>query len=185
MPSISPIDIHVGRGDIWITTTPPATPPVDLTGGVPADGYFIGATIGPSAFHYRPATLDIKTQQDTGIVGFVITEEDTRLDFEVGEFTYASLRDFWLGGVASGTYITFGSQVFPNTFSVLIIAPKRSGGGAFIEVMLYNAIFAEERTLSFDRAGITTMKVVARAQSDLTRAQGDRQGFVHPNVVSA
>lgn len=187
MPAINPIDIHVGRGDIWIGVTPPSIPPVPLIGGLPADGRFIGATVAPANFVYRTSTYDIKTQQDTGIVGYVITEEEARLDFEIGELTYENLRDFMLGAVGNATYVTFGSKVFPPTFSVMLLAPKRSGGGsgAFIQVMLYAAIFAEDRTFPFARESWTNTKITARPLSQLTRSQGDRQGFFHPNVISS
>jgi hypothetical protein len=188
--AINPIDIHVGRGDIWIGVTPPATPPVPLVGGLPADGRFIGATLAPATFTYRTSTYDIKTQQDTGIVGYVITEEEPRLEFEIGEITYENLRDFLLGAFGHGTYITFGSLVCPPTFSVLLIAPKRTTGclpgtGAFIEVMLYAAIFGEDRAFPFARESWTNAHIVARPLSTLTRQQGDRQGFFHPHVVSS
>jgi hypothetical protein len=182
--TITPNNIHVGRGDIWIGVTPPAVPPVPLVGGVPADGRFIGATVAPANFTYRTATFDIKTQQDTGIVGYVITEEDPRLEFEVGELVYENLRDFMLGATAQGTYVTFGSNVFPPSFSVLLIAPKRTGAAAFVEVMLYAAVFGEDRVFPFARETWTNVKVVARPLATLTRAQGDRQGFIHPNVIS-
>lgn len=189
MPAaINAQDIHVGRGDIWIGVTPPNPPPVTLVGGLPADGRFIGATLAPAVFTYRTTTYDIKTQQDTGIVGYVITEEEPRLEFEIGEITFENLRDFMMGAFGHGTYVTFGSLICPPTYSVLLIAPKRvgclPGAGAFIEVMLYAAVFAEDRAFPFARESWTNSKVVARPFSTSTRQQGDRQGFFHPNVVS-
>lgn len=185
MATITPINIHVGRGDLWISVTVPSTPPVALTGGVPATGRFIGATVAPAQFMYQPRTFDIRTQQDTGIVGYVITEEDVRMEFEIGELVYENLRDFLIGAFDRTTFVSFGSIVFPATFSVLLIAPKRTGSSAFIEVMLYAAVFAEDRTFPFARESWTNVRIVARGQSTLTRVQGDRYGFFHPNVISS
>ncbi len=183
-PTITPINIHVGRGDLWIGVTAPASPPVPLIGGMPATGRYVGATVAPANFIYRPTTFDIRTQQDTGIVGYVITEEDVRMEFEIGELTYENLRDFLIGAFDQGTFVSVGSIIIPTVTSILLTAPKRSGGNAFIEVMLYAAVFAEDRTFPFARESWANVRVIARGQATLTRTQGDRLAFLHPNVVS-
>ncbi len=183
MPAIQPLNIHVGRGDVYIDVDVPTTPPVPLVGqGVPATGRGIGATLDASNWIYRPTTFDIRTQQDTGVVGYVITEEDVRLEFVLGEITYQNLRDIMIGAKDQGSFITVGGNIVPVIKSVLIVAPKRDGSGGFIEAMIYQAAFTEDRTFTFSRAGQMAVRVVARSQAVLTRAQGDRQGFVHQNV---
>lgn len=184
--STQPINIHVGRGDVFISVTlPNSGSPVPLVGRVPQTGRFIGATLAPSNFIYRPTTFDIMTQQDTSVQGYVITQEDLRLEFEIGEITYENLRDIWIGGFNQGSFVSVGGVVFPKTFSVLILAPKRLGGGvAFIEAMIYDAVFAEDRQIAFARETNSNIRVVARGQGVPTRQQGDRLGFVHPHVVS-
>jgi len=186
MPAvITPLNIHVGRGDLWMGVAAPVSPPVPLTGGLPATGRFVGATISAANFIYRPVTFDIRTQQDTGIVGYVITEEDVRLEFEIGELTYENLRDFMIGAFDQGTFVSIGSIIIPPVSSILLIAPKRTGGSAFIEVMLYACVFSEDRTFPFQRQGWTNVRIIARGQSTLTRQQGDRLAFFHPNVISS
>lgn len=186
MPVVTqPINIHIGRGDIYIGVDVPTVPPVPLVGGVPTTGRFLGATIAPASFIYRPTTFDIMTQQDTSIQGYVITQEEARLEFEIGEITYETLRDIWIGAFDQGSYVSLGGVVFPKIFSVLVLAPKRLGSGAaFIQAMIYAAVFAEDRSFPFARESWSNIRVVARAQGVPTRQQGDRLGFVHPNVVS-
>ncbi len=182
---IQPIEIHVGRGDIFIDVDVPATPPVPLVGGVPTTGRFVGATVAPANFIYRPTTFDIRTQQDTGIVGYVVTEEELRVEFEIGELTYDNIRDYLIGGTPKGDHITLGGTIFPALHSVLIVVPKRIGGGAFIQAMLYQSVFAEERSVPFARESWANVRIIARAQSLVTRALGDRQGFLFPHVVTS
>ena len=194
MPAVTqPINIHVGRGDIYIGVDLPAGgSPVPLVGGIPQTGRFVGATIGPANFIYRPTTFDIMTQQDTSVQGYVITQEDLRLEFEIGEMTYETLRDIWIGAFDQGSFITIGGIVFPKVFSVLILAPKRLGSGtgvqpnqaAFIQAMIYNAVFSEDRNFPFARENWSNVRVVARGQGVSTRQQGDRLGMLHPHVVS-
>jgi hypothetical protein len=181
-----PINIHVGRGDLWIGVDVPLVPPVPLVGGIPATGRFIGATIAPANFIYRPTTFDIMTQQDTSVQGYVNTAEDLRLEFELGEITYENLRDAWLGALDQGQFISLGGIVFPKTFSCLIIAPKRLGNGsAFIQAMIYSSVFTEDRQFPFARESWSNPRIVARGQGVPTRQQGDRLGFLHPHVVTA
>ncbi len=186
MPATTnPIEIHVGRGDIWIGVTAPVTPPVPLVGGIPTTGRFIGSTLEAASFIYRPTTFDIRTQQDTGVVGYVITEEDVRLEFQIGELSYQNLRDLLIGALDQGSFISLGSIIIPPTISVLLTAPKRSGGSAFIEAMIYNAVFSEDRAFPFARQSWTNVRIVGRAQVVPGRQQGDRLGFIHPNVISS
>lgn len=194
MPAVTqPINIHVGRGDIWVgVDLPIGGSPVPLVGGFPQTGRFFGATLAPANFIYRPTTFDILTQQDTSVQGYVITQEDLRLEFEIGEITYETLRDIWIGALDQGGFISLGGIVFPKVFSVLILAPKRLGSGtgvqpnlaSFIEAMIYTAVFTEDRSFPFARENWSNIRVVARAQGVPTRQQGDRLGFIHPHVVS-
>jgi hypothetical protein len=193
MPAVTqPINIHVGAADIWIGVDVPAVPPVPLVGGYPQTGRFVGATLAPANFIYRPTTFDIMTQQDTAVQGYVITQEDLRIEFEIGELTYETLRDIWIGSFDQGSYVSLGGIVFPKTFSVLLLVPKRLGSGtgvqptqsSFIQAMVYQAVFAEDRSLPFQREGHSNVRVVARAQGVSTRQRGDRLGYIHPHVIS-
>src|SRR6266850_191212 len=92
MANITPANIHVGRADVWVGSNVPATGNVvALTAGDPGTGTFIGATLGPASFIYRPSTFDIRTEQDPGIVASVVTEEELRAEFDLGELAYAKL----------------------------------------------------------------------------------------------
>lgn len=193
MPAVTqPINIHVGGAQIWLGVDVPAVPPVPLVGGFPATGRFIGATLAPANFIYRPTIYDIMTQQSTAVVGTVITMEELRVEFEIGELTYETFRDMFIGGFDQGSYISLGGIVFPKTTSVMVIAPKRMGSGtgvqpnqaSFIQAMLYDAVFTEDRSFPFARESASNIRVVARAQSVTTRQQGDRLGFIHPHVTA-
>lgn len=183
MPQITPINIHVGRGDIWIGVSVPVTGlAVALdANGAPADGRNIGATLAPANWAYRPTTFDIRTQQNTGIVGYVVTEEDLRVDFEVGELTYQNLKDMLVTPRDQSTFVSVGGNIVPPLQSCLIVAPRRGGG--YIEAMVYLAAFLEARELVFNRAGQISIKVAARAQAVTSRPLGDQLGFVHPAVA--
>lgn len=183
MPVITPINIHVGRGDVWIGCTVPnsgAIVPVSAS-GAPADGRNIGATLAPANWIYRPTAFEIKTQQNTGIVGYVITDEDLRIDFEVGEVTYQNLKDMLVTPRDEGTFVSVGGNIVPPLQSCLIVAPRRAGG--YIEAMVYLSAFLEARELVFNRAGQISIKVAARAQAVTTRPLGDQLGFLAPAVV--
>ena len=182
-PTVTPINIHVGRGDVYIGVSVPAEgSTVPLTNGAPADGRSIGATLAPCVFMYRPTTFDILTQQSTGIVGYVVTEEDVRMEFEIGELTYQNLKDMFVTPKPQATFVSIGGLIVPVIQSALIVAPRRGGG--FIEAMIYTAAFTEARDMSFNRAGAMSIKVVARAQALLTRSYGDQLGFVAPVIIN-
>jgi hypothetical protein len=183
MPAINPLLIHVGRGELYIGVTIPATPPVALTNGQPADGRYLGSTLDQCNMIYRPTTFDIRTQQSTTVVGYVITEEELRIEFGIGELTYENLRDTVMGARDNSGFITLGGNIVPATQSALIVAPRRAGG--YIEAMVYLGVFAEDRTFGFLRQSWMNPRVVIRAQGILTRVQGDQLGFFHPNVSSA
>lgn len=183
MPQITPINIHVGRGDVWIGCTVPnsgSVVPLD-SNGAPATGRNIGATLAPANWMYRPTTFDIRTQQNTGIVGYVVTEEDLRIDFEVGELTYLNLKDMLVTPRDQGTFVSVGNIIVPPLQSCLIVAPRRAGG--YIEAMVYLAAFLEARELVFNRAGQISIKVAARAQAVTSRPDGDQLGLLAPAVV--
>jgi hypothetical protein len=178
----NPILIHVGRGDIYINVPIPTVPPVPLNvdGSPQPGGRYIGSTLDAAALIVSPTTFDIETQQDTGNVGYVTIKEDARIEFTPGELSYENLRDLTLSRLDQVTGISFGGIIFPQLFSVLIVAPRRAGG--FISAMLYQAIFGEARNWAFARQNHQAPKVAARAQSLTTRNQGDRLGYYFPNT---
>jgi hypothetical protein len=183
MPVITPINIHVGRGDVWIgVDVPDSGQPVPLdANGAPSTGRNIGATLAPSNWIYRPTPFEIRTQQNTGIVGYVITEEDLRIDFEVGEVTYQNLKDMLVTPRDQGTFVSVGGNIVPPLQSCLLVAPRRAGG--YIEAMVYLAAFLEARELVFNRAGQISIRVAARGQAVTSRPYGDQLGFLHPAVT--
>ena len=134
MPPINPQLIHVGRGDVYIGVTIPVTPPVTLVNGVPATGRFVGSTMDACQMIYRPTVYDIMTQQSTVMVGNVITQEDLRIEFSVGELSYEALRDFVIGAQDRGDFISVGGNIVPPVLSCLVVAPRRAGG--YIEAMV-------------------------------------------------
>ena len=186
MPSTTPINIHVGVGNIWVgVTVPSAGNFVPLVSGDPTTGTFVGSTLEPATFSHKPKLFDIRTQQSTGVVGFVIVEDELTVEFTVGEITYTNLKNVILGFKDQGTFVSIGGTIIPVLQSLLIVAPKRSGGGANIEAMIYSAVIAEDKTFQFNREGHLAVKVTARSQADTTRSLGDQFGFIHPNVISS
>lgn len=184
MPAaITPINIHVGRGDIWLgVDIPPEGQVVPLNEfGEPATGRNIGATIEGTNWIYRPTTLDIRIQQSTVLAGAVTIEEEMRLEFGVGEMTFQNFQEMFQTPKSQGTFISLGGLVVPATAAVLIVSPRRGGG--FAEAMIYSAFFTEDRSIAFARQNITSIRVVARGLGVLTRTRGDQLGFFAPYVV--
>jgi len=172
----------VARGNLWLDCPVPATPPVPLVNGEPATGTSVGATMGPANVRYRPTALDIMIQQTTVIVDQVITAEDLRIEFTLGEITYDNLVNFFMGATPHTTYVSLGGRLFPKEASVVLVSPRRDG--TFFQAMLYRATFSEERDLAAAREAVMAPRVVARGLGVLTRAQGDQVGFIHTNVTS-
>lgn len=185
MPATNPILIHVGRGDIFINVPPPAVipvaaPPVVLNpdGSPTTGGRYIGSTLGPARMIWRPRTFDIRSQQATSIVGYVITEDELNLEFEVGEIAYENLRDTIMGMLDQGGAVSMGGIIFPRVLSCLVVAPRRAGG--FMQGMIYQGVMGEDRTFEFNRAGQLSLRVVFRGQGITTRNLGDQLGYFWP-----
>lgn len=182
MPVITPANIQVARGNIWLGVTVPATPPVPLINGEPATGTSVGATMGPASVRYRPTALDIIIQQTTVIVDQVITAEDLRIEFTLGEMTYNNLVRFFMGATGVTTYVTLGGRLFPAEASVLLVSPRRNG--TYFQAMLYRATFSEERELAAAREAVMAPRVISRGLGDLSRTEGDQVGFIHPAATT-
>jgi len=182
MPATNPILIHVGRGDIYLNVPVPVVPPVILSvDGSPLNApsaIAVGSTLDAARMIYRPTTFDIKTQQSTGNVGYVTIEEDLRLEFTPGELGYDTIKNTTISRLDQGIGISLGGIIFPQIMSVLIVAPRRAGG--FIQAMIYQAVFSEDRTWEFRREGDTRPRVAARGQALTTRALGDQLGYFFP-----
>lgn len=178
--------IEVGMGEIWLDVTVPVTPPISLTGGIPASGVFIGATLSPCRFNYRVRTLDIRIQQDTGIVDAVIIEEDGGAEFEVAEFTYETLKRVFMGATDATTGITFGGNIQTTKHSLTVIS-KRRLEAKYKVAMLYSALLGTDGVqVPFARESESRFPIRVTGTSFLsTRALGDRQGSIFPDVVSA
>lgn len=178
----NPILIQVGRGDVYIDVPVPVVPPVPLNvDGSPATGgRYIGSTLDAASLIYRPTTFDIKTQQSTGNVGYVTVEEDLRLEFHPGELSYENLRDLTISRLDQASFISLGGIIFPQFKSCLLVSPRRAGG--FISAMIYQCVFAEDRTWGFARAAHQDVRVAARALALTTRNFGDQLGYYHPNT---
>lgn len=181
--SITPINIHVGKGDIWIgVDVPPEGQVVPINeNGEPSTGRNIGATTEGTNWIYRPTTLDIRIEQSTTLAGAVTTEEEMRLEFTVGELTYINIKDMFQTPRDQGQFISLGGLIVPAVNSVLIVSRRRGGG--FIEAMLYSGFFTEDRSVAVSRASITGIKTVARGLGLLSRTPGDQLGFFAPSVV--
>ncbi len=180
---ITPLNIHVGRGDVWIGVTLPAegaSVPLN-TNGEPASGRNIGATIDGANWIYRPTTLDIRIQQSTALAGAVTTEEEMRLEFGMGELTYQNLKDMFQTPKDQGTFISLGGLIVPVSTPVLCVARRRGGG--FIEAMIYDAFFTEDRSIAVARETITNIRVIARGLGVLSRSAGDQLGYFNPSLV--
>ena len=182
MPTTNPVLIHVGRADLYINVPVPASGavPLNIDGSPQTGGRQIGSTLDVATLIYRPTTFDIETQQSTGNVGYVTTKEDLRLEFHPGELSYENLRDLTISRQDQGTFISLGGIIFPQLLSVLLVAPRRAGG--FISAMIYQCVFAEDRSWAFNRAGHQAPRVAARAQAVTTRNLGDQLGYYHPNT---
>lgn len=179
---VNPLNIHVGRGDIWIGVTVPQQGfTVELNGdGQPATGRMIGATLAGANWIYNPNPFRIRTQQSTMISGFVTIDEDIKMEFTVGEITYLNLRDMFASARDQVTYVSVGGLIVPHIQSCLLVAPRRGGG--FIEAMVYQAAFYGERNMNFRREGDMPIRVIAEGQADFTRVVGDQGGFFAPYV---
>jgi hypothetical protein len=186
MATPQPQFIHVGRGDVWIgVQLPPSGQPVVLLpGGVPSDGAgnvsgrAVGSTLAESMWRYKPKTFDIRTQQNTGVAGYVIIEEDLEIEFTFGELAFENLRDLMGQGANQGDMISVGGIIVPSTPSVLLVAPRRAGG--FIQAMLYAAYFSGDKVWTAAREKDSPFKVLARGQALASRPLGDQLGFIHP-----
>lgn len=186
MPATNPILIHVGRGDIFINVPIPTGPPVVgkppvplLPDGSPSTGgRYVGSTLDAASLIWRPVPFIIRTQQATGPVGYVITEDDLRLEFHIGELSYENLRDLTFGALDQNGYIGMGGVIVPQVMSCMVVAPRRAGG--YIQAMIYQSVFGEDRTFSFNRAGHQSIRVAAMGQSVTTRTLGDQLGYYYP-----
>jgi hypothetical protein len=174
---VNPLNIHVGRGDIWIDVTVPAQgQTVPLNGdGQPATGRMVGATLAGANWIYNPTPFRIRTQQSTMISGFVTIEEEVKVEFTVGEITYLNIQQMFASARDQVTYTSVGGLIVPVIRSVLVVGPRRGGG--FIEAMVYQAAMYGERSMSFMRENTMNFKVSAEAQADFTRVLGDQGGF--------
>lgn len=189
MATPQPQFIHVGRGDVWIGVQlpPSGTPVVLLPGGVPSDGLGnvsgrnVGSTLAESLWRYKPKTFDIRTQQTTGIVGYVVIEEELEIEFTFGEITFENLRDLMGTPANQNDFVSVGGLIVPNTPSVLIVAPRRAGG--FIQAMLYAAYFSGDKVLTASREKDSPFKIMARAQALANRPLGDQLGYIHPSTT--
>jgi hypothetical protein len=169
----------MGRGDIFMGVTVPAPGSiVPLVNGIPQSGTFVGSTMGDAVWSFKPKHYTIKTQQATGPVGYVITDDEATLDFTFGEFTYRNLLNLMAPALDQITYVSVGGLIFPNIPSCLIVAPRRAGG--YIQAMIYAAYFGGDRVLTFAREKDSPIKVTAMAQAVTTRPLGDQLGYVHP-----
>lgn len=179
---VNPLNIHVGRGDVWIgVTIPTQGTTVSLNSdGQPADGRMVGATLAGANWMYVPNPFRIKTQQSTMTSGFVTIEEEVKMEFTIGEITYQNVKDMFSSPKDQTTFVSVGGLIVPVIQSCLIVAPRRGGG--FIEAMVYQAAFYGERTMGFFREKDMPVKVMAEGQADFTRALGDQGGFFAPYV---
>jgi hypothetical protein len=151
--AIHPENIQVGRGEISFGVPIPATGstvPLDANGIPTIGGQHMGATLTAPVWIYRPSALDINIEQSTGLVGQVLTAEELRIEFELGEITAANVKNYFLGGSVQGTppneFTSFGDNLYPFLSSMLIVSPMRSVAGKYIEAMLYKCSFPEERS---------------------------------------
>jgi hypothetical protein len=172
--------IHVGRGDVYIGCDIPLDPPVPMNNGIPTTGRFVGATMADAVWTYKPKSFDIKTQQSTGIVGYVVTDEELDLEFTFGQIEYRNLLDLMATPLDQQTFVSVGGRIFPTTQSCLIVAPRRAGG--FIQAFMYAAFFAMDRAFTFSREKDSPIKVTARALAIGTRLLGDQLGYIHPHI---
>jgi hypothetical protein len=179
---VQPLNIHVGRGDIWIGVSVPAQgSTVALNAdGQPADGRMVGATLAGANWIYNPNPYKIRTQQSTMISGFVTIDEEVKIEFTVGEITYQNIKDMFSSPKDQTTFVSVGGLIVPVIQSCLIVAPRRGGG--FIEAMVYQAAFYGERNMAFQREAHMPVRVIAEGQADFTRALGDQGGFFAPAV---
>lgn len=178
--------IEVGKGEIFIDVDVPTTPPIALSGGTPTSGVFIGATLSACMFNYKIRTLDIRIQQDTGIVDAVIIEEDGGAEFEIAEFSYETLKRVLMGAKDATTGITFGGKISTPKHSVVVVSPRRLSDTVYKVAMLYSALMGVTgASIPFARETETKWKVQVTGTSFLSsRAVGDRQGFIFPDITS-
>lgn len=180
----TPGNIHIGPGEVYISVTVPATgSSVALTNGAPATGTHVGATLGPAVWRYRASPFVIRQEQTPAPVGEYIQEEDLQIEFTLGELTYANLKLILAKPGDQTSFVSVGGQSVPNTASVLIVSKKRDG--KYVEAMVYSATFVEDRSFEVQRRGTTGVRIMCHGIGDVTRADGDQLGFMHPAVVSA
>lgn len=188
MPNINVQNIHIGRAEIFIGVAIPNTGAAvvlttdTFTGGAPSGGTYIGATLGPAQMTYKTATLDVRSEQDTGIVVAVVTQEELSMEFDLGELSYTNLKNVLLEFGDQTTFVSMGGKFAVQTASVLAVSPKRDGV-TYVEAMIYQAFFPQDRVIPMSRAGETKIKVVAQGLSQTYRTRGDRLGFVHPGIA--
>lgn len=174
---VNPLNIHVGRGDIWLGVDVPAQgTTVPLNGdGQPATGRMVGATLAGCNWIYNPTPFRIRTQQSTMISGFVTIEEEVKVEFTMGEITYLNIQKMFATARDQVTFSSVGGLIVPTIQSVLIVGPRRGGG--FIQAMVYQAAMYGERSMAFMRENTMAVKVTAEAQADFTRVLGDQGGY--------
>lgn len=172
----------VGFGRVYIGATAPADfgSPV-ITGGVPAQGEDMGATIGAAEFAYN-ATIDtFKIEQATlGIVPITQGEEMTAT-IRLAETDYTNLRYAFAQTfdrqVGQRHVLHLGGQIDVTGRNLSVVAEMPSNPGKYYGFMLYSAYPDGEVKVAIQRGKVDrVVEVKFKCAGDTIRAIGDQLG---------
>jgi hypothetical protein len=192
--------IHIGPGDLWITSDLTAAPTLggDLTDPTTSSvmamltNYtapsttaspswrYVGFTNGPSTLTYRPTYYMVQTEQAFAEVVVTPTGEETTLGCTLLESGYQNLAV----GIGQGTTkVVTGPPAYNAVFvggkattalSVVVLMSRHRSGTGYYVATLYQAYSDQGVALNFDRRSETRIGVSFRALANAARPVGDQ-----------
>lgn len=200
MPTINVPAVHIGQGDIWVTSDLTAAPAkgVDLTDPTSSSlmamltNYtgpsttaspswrYGGATQGAATLMYRPTYYMVESEQAFSEIITTPTAEEATLGMTLLEADYRNLTlamqqasSAVHAGAPVNNAIYVGGKASVPLNVVVLCSRKRSGVGYFLMTM-YQAYSHDGVSLPFERRAETRIQLTLRALADATRPVGDQ-----------
>jgi len=195
---ITPSEIHVGPGFLWVDVSVPAVGSRLLvdTNGIPQGGSPLGMGPGDghATFHASAKEELILADQVTAPIDKVMTAETAFIEFSLkssafsklikflGHATYSTGTDALLPpGAQQYEELTFGGLIAYPSHSVAVISPIRgfSNPGKYEVAVLYNT----KGVSILERQYTRTKEVIVKGRfdglADTTRTVGDQVGSIY------
>jgi hypothetical protein len=197
---IAPSKVHIGPGDVWVTSDLTAVPaaggdlsdPTSSSLMAMASGFtqpttaanpswrYVGATQNVATLTYRPTFYMVESEQAFAPIITTPTAEEATVAFTMLEADYRNLA---LGMSQATTEVNAGAPVNNAIFVggkttvtqnvVVLCSRKRSGTGYFL-LTVYQAYSAEGVALPFARREEMRIAATLNALADATRPVGDQ-----------